>query len=224
MKKRLFAALLWLWGGLLAGCVSQTHVEVTSTPREVTPQPASIAPTNTSPSPARLTPTSPPTTKEVTPTLNTVATLTPASPLATPVKPTETLTPTSTPTLMPTLSPPTVTPVTANIEAAAINPAIDGSQLFRQQCGHCHQLEVVGTKGVLGPTHNHMAATAAARLQSADYAGAATTPADYIRESIVNPGIYLVSGYNLPSQKMPAFTNLSEAQVEALVQFLLAQK
>ena len=69
-----------------------------------------------------------------------------------------------------------------------------------------------------------IATTADARLHSPDYTGTATTPAEYIRESIVNPGIYLVAGYNLPRQKMPAFTNLSEVEVEALVQFLLQQK
>ena len=54
-------------------------------------------------------------------------------------------------------------------------------------------------------------------------AATATSPAEYLRECIVNPGIYLVAGYNSPRLKMATFTNLSEAEVDALVQFLLQQ-
>jgi hypothetical protein len=50
------------------------------------------------------------------------------------------------------------------------------------------------------------------------------TATEYIRESILNPSIYLVEGYEQSRHHMPAFTHLSEADVEALVQMLLQQK
>lgn len=98
----------------------------------------------------------------------------------------------------------------------------DGLRLYRgQYCGTCHTFGPAATGGVFGPTHDGLRATAEARIQSADYTGSATTAEEYVRESIVRPGVYRVSGYEVTRFLMPAYVNLSEADVDALVHLLL---
>jgi mono/diheme cytochrome c family protein len=93
-----------------------------------------------------------------------------------------------------------------------------------QYCGICHQLDAANTGGTFGPTHNGLAQTAEQRLRDPRYAGAATTAAEYVRESILSPALYLVEGYEGSQHHMPAYTNLSETDLDALVQLLLQQK
>jgi cytochrome c551/c552 len=97
-----------------------------------------------------------------------------------------------------------------------------GLQVYRSSgCLGCHALTAAGSNATVGPSHNGMRATANQRIAEAGYSGSATSAADYIRESIVNPTIYLVPGFDaLP---MPAFDTLSQEDLDALVQFLLAQ-
>ncbi len=204
------------FGGLTLGCapaVSQASQEVAPSQTELNQEPAKPSATEPSSVPvATLTPTS---TKSPTP----------ASPSPTPVDPPATQTPTPFPaitTAAPT-DPPLPTSVIPDTDAAEL--VIDGLELYRQQnCSTCHRLDAAGAYGKLGPTHNGLVDTAETRLHDPYYTGAATSPAEYIRESIVKPEIYLVTGYNSPRQKMPAFTNLSQVELEALVQFLLQQK
>lgn len=90
-------------------------------------------------------------------------------------------------------------------------------------CGACHALTVAGTGGTFGPTHDGMAEVAAARLHDPAYAGAAVTPTQYLRESILDPNAYLTPGYAQSAHAMPAFVHLPEEDLEALVVLLLAQ-
>lgn len=97
-----------------------------------------------------------------------------------------------------------------------------GIQIYQQQgCVGCHQLDEANAVGAVGPTHEGMGATAAERIEDPSYTGEATTPEEYIAESIVNPGAYVVEGY--AAGVMPAYPNLAEDQLNALVQMLLAQ-
>ncbi|GAB4447119.1 MAG: hypothetical protein Kow0031_29730 [Anaerolineae bacterium] len=113
-------------------------------------------------------------------------------------------------------------PPTAVANAAEL--AAQGQQIYKDQfCGICHELDAVQSKGLFGPSHSDMAATAAQRLADPDYAGQATTPAEYIRESIVDPPRYFVESYTSSAHPMPAYTHLTDDQIEALVQFLLQQ-
>lgn len=99
-----------------------------------------------------------------------------------------------------------------------------GLQVYQQwYCGVCHQLDAAGTGGQFGPTHDHMGMTAGRRIHVTEYTGTAKTAAEYIRESIVNPGVFLVPGYENSPYHMPAFTNLNEADLDALVEMLLQQ-
>ena len=100
-----------------------------------------------------------------------------------------------------------------------------GLEVFKSQyCGICHQLDVANTAGLFGPPQNKIGLTAVQRIQDPDYTGTATTASEYIRESIVSPDIYLVPGFEYSRHRMPAFTHLTQVEVEALVQLLLHQK
>ncbi len=100
-----------------------------------------------------------------------------------------------------------------------------GLEVYRQQyCGVCHALDTSGTAGAFGPTHNGMGATAEERISDAAFTGVAATAEEYILESLVNPSIYIVPGYERTRFTMPAYTHLSEADLNALVQMLLQER
>jgi mono/diheme cytochrome c family protein len=110
--------------------------------------------------------------------------------------------------------------------AASADPALlaAGLAVYRAQyCGVCHTLDAAETRGTFGPSHNGMGAIAAAHLAEGSYQGVATTPAEYIRESIVDPLAYIVPGYATTSHRMPSYAHLDNASLDALVAFLLAQ-
>jgi hypothetical protein len=62
------------------------------------------------------------------------------------------------------------------------------------------------------------------RLAAPGYKGAAHTAAEYIRESIVDPAAYADPSVVNVRHVMPPFAHLSQADVDALVYFLLQQK
>lgn len=89
-----------------------------------------------------------------------------------------------------------------------------------QGCIGCHELDGVGATSVVGPTNNNMASIAAQRIKEASYKGNASNAAEYIRESIIEPGTYLVEDY---SNVMPAYSQLPEEELELLVEMLLQE-
>ena len=100
-----------------------------------------------------------------------------------------------------------------------------GKELYHTlACDSCHGLDAVGSTRTYAPTHNHLRTTAEQRIQATEYTGRATTAADYIRESIVDPKAYVVAGYEHLRFPMPSFARLSEREVDALVQFLSQQE
>ena len=122
-----------------------------------------------------------------------------------------------------------------NIGGAAPTPASNdpiavGQALFRQSspgCFACHST----VKGVslVGPSLAEIGERADARVKSPDYHGKATDAASYIRESILDPGAYLVPGptYSVNGQSMmpPGFaTSLTTAQVDGIVAYLMTLK
>jgi nitric oxide reductase subunit C len=105
------------------------------------------------------------------------------------------------------------------------SPVTTGLEVYRAQyCGVCHTLDAAETKGPFGPTHNGIGTIAAERIADPGYTGKATTAEEYIRESIIDPAIYIVPGSALGRYRMGAYTMLSETELEALVQFLLEQR
>lgn len=93
--------------------------------------------------------------------------------------------------------------------ASAGDPA-NGETLFASLgCIGCHSLD--GTPAT-GPTMQGIAEEVAEEFEGVD-------PADYLRESIVEPGAYVVEGY--ADGIMPAYTNLSESDLNNLIAYLL---
>ena len=114
---------------------------------------------------------------------------------------------------------PTPTPIDVNDLNALV---IGGYEIYEAQgCIACHQLDSIGANGQTGPTHNGMGLIAAQRIEDPNYTGEATTPAEYIRESIVNSGGHIVDGYQ---NVMPSYGSLPDDQIEALVQMLLQEQ
>ena len=107
---------------------------------------------------------------------------------------------------------------------APVAKALDssGTAVYKAQyCGLCHRFARAGTGGNFGPPHDGLAATASERIQSESYTGAATTAAEYVRESIVDPDVYVVPGYASAWSRMPAYKDLTPEELEALVHLLL---
>ena len=88
-------------------------------------------------------------------------------------------------------------------------------------CGTCHRSTLAGTAGIFGPTHDGLSETAGKRIRDPAYTGKATTPEAYVRESIREPGAYRVPGFEHTRFLMPAYTQLTDAEVDALVRMLL---
>jgi mono/diheme cytochrome c family protein len=100
-----------------------------------------------------------------------------------------------------------------------------GLQVYREQfCGTCHELGSAGTSGRFGPTHNGIGAIAEERIHAQGYSGSASTAEEYIRESLLEPGIYRAPGFERTRFAMPAYTHLSEADLDAIVQLLLRER
>lgn len=90
-----------------------------------------------------------------------------------------------------------------------------GRQLFRAQgCVGCHSLD--GSKNV-GPTMQGLWGHEV-KLESGE---TLTADADYIRESIVDPGASIVAGY--PDVMPDRFSELSDDEIEALIALIRAQ-
>ena len=113
-------------------------------------------------------------------------------------------------------------PCDATPDAAVVGA---GLTVYREQyCGVCHLLDTADTAGAFGPTHNGMCTIAAQRVQDPSFTGSASSAAEYILESIVNPLAYVVPGYERTRFGMPAYTNLSEEEVNALVILLMQEQ
>ena len=93
----------------------------------------------------------------------------------------------------------------------------------RSYCGTCHTLTLAETLGTFGPNQDDAGLIAEQRIRDPDYTGSASSAADYLMESLVEPQAYIVTGYELSRHKMPPFTHLTEEDLQALVNLLLLQ-
>jgi cytochrome c oxidase subunit II len=94
--------------------------------------------------------------------------------------------------------------------------AASGKQVFASSgCGGCHTLAAAGTKGTTGPKLDDLASAAAKFGKRRN-----ETPAQYVKESILDPRAFTVPGF---PKVMPTTYKgqLSSSQVDALVKYLL---
>jgi cytochrome c oxidase subunit IV len=82
-------------------------------------------------------------------------------------------------------------------------------------CGACHTIEGISS-GMVGPNLTHIGTTAAERKPG-------LSAEQYIRESIENPGAFVVEGFP-PAMPANIRQNLTNSEYETLVAFLLAQE
>ncbi|WHZ24827.1 MAG: hypothetical protein OJF47_003939 [Nitrospira sp.] len=94
-------------------------------------------------------------------------------------------------------------------------------ELFvRAGCPICHQIPgIAGANGRVGPPL-WLGKTGVTRLADPRYRGQAQTVRDYIVESIVSPGIYVVPGF--PANTMPVWygRKLSATALEKIASYL----
>jgi mono/diheme cytochrome c family protein len=89
--------------------------------------------------------------------------------------------------------------------------------LFRSKgCSGCHTIVGVAETGGAGPDLTHLARVAGQRVEG-------LSAVDYVRQSIRQPGAYVVERYRGGSVEMPIL-RLSESEVATLVEFLLEER
>ena len=96
-------------------------------------------------------------------------------------------------------------------ESPATDPAARGRQVYRAlRCGSCHEPNLFGQR--VGPPLDHVGSVAGSRVPGigAD---------DYLRQSILDPGAYVVPGYQ-DSMPRGLGRDLTPTDLDALVTYL----
>ena len=96
--------------------------------------------------------------------------------------------------------------------------------LVRAGCPVCHTIPgIPGTGGRIGPPLA-LGTTGLARLSNPAYRGRAKTVHDYVIESVIDPGLFVVPGY--PSGMMPTWygAKLSAIALEKIASYLERQE
>lgn len=104
---------------------------------------------------------------------------------------------------------------TGQLAQAGLQGATDGAQIFTAAgCAACHTLADAGSKSDVGPDLDALAENARTRQPG-------TSAEEYVRQSIVEPGAFVVEGFQ---NVMPAGygEQLSQEQIDALVEYLLS--
>lgn len=97
-------------------------------------------------------------------------------------------------------------------------------------CAACHTLSAIGAAGATCPDLSKAASTAAEHLASSAYTGTATDLESYLRESMLNPGAFIVPGnvaWGQPGKSLMPVKGgavLSDADVDLIVDYLLTLK
>jgi mono/diheme cytochrome c family protein len=100
-------------------------------------------------------------------------------------------------------------------EPPATEPVARGRQLYRSLgCANCHEPNLIGQR--LGPPLDHVGTVAQTRRSG-------LPAADYLRQSTLDPGAYVVPGYQ-DSMPRDLGRDLSPTDLDALVAYLLSLK
>jgi cbb3-type cytochrome c oxidase subunit III len=99
---------------------------------------------------------------------------------------------------------------------AGLAGATTGKQIFTAGgCGSCHTFSDAGTNGTIGPNLDDLAKAAGSRE-------AGTSPEEYVKQSILDPEAFTVSGFQ--RGVMPSYQGrLDDKQVQALADYLLGK-
>ncbi len=115
--------------------------------------------------------------------------------------------------------PPPPATVLLSDEELAQGDATRGEEVFASQaCAACHQ--VTGTAAPVCPNLSAIGTQAATIIEEAGYAGQATSGSQYLYESIVNPGAFIVSGFADGVMPNNFMTTLSQEQIVDIVAYL----
>ena len=97
--------------------------------------------------------------------------------------------------------------------------------LVNNGCGGCHTIQgVEGMAGVVGPDLSQIGANAAQRLEDPAYTGSATTPEEYIHESIVQSDLFVVADYPAGVMPLTFGDTLSPEDLDAMINFLASRQ
>jgi mono/diheme cytochrome c family protein len=100
-------------------------------------------------------------------------------------------------------------------EAPATDPVSRGRQLYRSiGCANCHEPNLFGQR--MAPPLDHIGTDAATRVPG-------MSAEEYIRQSILDPGAYVVPGYQ-DSMPRGLGRDLPPTDLDALVAYLLSLK
>lgn len=114
--------------------------------------------------------------------------------------------------------PPPSVALLSDDELAKGDPVKGESVFASQACAACHQ--VTGTAAPVCPNLSAIGNQAATIIEEAGYAGQATSGLQYLNESIVNPGAFIVSGFNDGVMPNNFATTLSQEQIVDIVAYL----
>lgn len=106
-----------------------------------------------------------------------------------------------------------------------------GARLFHDYlCDSCHYTERPFPGGFYAPNLGNISSEAERIIRLPEYRGKATNAADYIRESVLEPNMYIVPGENyLEKPDVSAMyqnfaQEMAPADLDALVAYLLSLK
>jgi mono/diheme cytochrome c family protein len=100
---------------------------------------------------------------------------------------------------------------------ASSDPVARGETVYLSAgCGACHAIPGI-SEGVVGPTQANIGEVAATRIDG-------MSAEEYIRQSILQPNVYLVEGFNEGIMPPNYGDTISPSDLEDLIEFLLAQK
>jgi mono/diheme cytochrome c family protein len=103
--------------------------------------------------------------------------------------------------------------------------AANGQALATSQgCVGCHVAGNTGPAWLPTADQPGIGARAATRLTQSDYAGQASTPEQYLLESIVNPSVYLVPGFDVVAMPATYAQTLTAQDAADLIAYLLTLK
>jgi len=104
------------------------------------------------------------------------------------------------------------------------DPIAYGEYLFgTKACNTCHAYEPAGSVANACPPLDGVLAIAAERVADEDYDGAADSALAYLRESMLDPGAYIVPEYRESGSSIMPNLALTESETDSLIAFLTGE-